>query len=200
VCFLDDDDVYLEGRLALGLEAMRSAPLGICWRAKDRDRPGRATGRTLNGDVSDVILEGSVPHLNATTVLRAEALPFREDLPAAEDVDWWFRMTQRVPVSTVPVGGYRGRPHIDESRRLITLGKRAEARQQMLDDYSAYFQSHPRAAAYAWRRIGQISIREGRWRAGTTAFGRALRIDPRPRNALAITRAALAAIVKRTRT
>jgi glycosyltransferase involved in cell wall biosynthesis len=125
IAFLDDDDLYLPGRLADVRSTLETNPVVLCWR----------TGgyRRLDGDVSDVVLDDLVPHLGQVA-LRREAVPrFDETFHASEDVEWWLRLARAAEVITVPRVGYAYRVHpgvregIGPAQRIAGLMRLIEA-------------------------------------------------------------------------
>lgn len=171
--FLDDDDLYTPDRLALGIEGLRRAQVATCWIRFLHATPG--SNRLLEGDAHDTILENFVPHIGTVTVERSIAPAFDERFLAAEDNEWWLRMSQQAPVSTVPRVGYLMRRH-RAPRHLITGAARIEGRLLLLRLHSAYFVGHPRAAAFQWKRIGLLARARGDSRLARTALLRALRL------------------------
>jgi glycosyltransferase involved in cell wall biosynthesis len=171
--FLDDDDLYVPDRLALGIEGLRRGPVATCWIRFLHATPG--SNRLLEGDTRDIILENFVPHIGAVTVERSIAPTFDERFLAAEDNEWWLRMSQQAPVSTVPRVGYLMRHH-RAPRHLITGAARIEGRLLLLRLHRAYFDGHPRAEAFQWKRIGLLARAGGDYRLARTALLRALRL------------------------
>jgi glycosyltransferase involved in cell wall biosynthesis len=173
VAFLDDDDLYAPERLALALDAIERAPVTICWTTFHGD--GGGSGRTLNGNVEDTILDGLVPHVGATTVRRDVVLLFDEGFMGVEDVDWWIRMSRRSSVATVPRPGYVFRRHSGER---IRNGAPTRIRENVaiLRTYADYFADHPRAAAFRWKRVGLLAQQFGDYSLARRAFRRSFRL------------------------
>jgi len=175
VTFLDDDDLYTPDRLALALEGLARAPLTHCW-IQYVDAPvGR--NRILEGIVGDQILNDLTPHLGTAALQREAALPFDERFLAAEDVEWWLRMAQRVPISTVPRVGYLLRRH-NAPRHRIDLATRVGSRLLLQEVHAAYFATHRQAAAFQWKRTGLLAADEGNAALARAAFARSLRLRP----------------------
>jgi glycosyltransferase involved in cell wall biosynthesis len=176
ITFLDDDDVYTPARLTLALEGLRRARVSICWRGnKGDDHPVR--NRMLRGHVLDVILEAEVPQMGQTAVERAIVPRFDERFEAAEDADWWLRLSSREPVSSVPRVGLLFRLH-DGPRHRNDRIARVRYRRLLLDEYADYFASRPRAAAYQWKKIGLLAHEVGDDATAREAFARSLRLRP----------------------
>ncbi|MGH2652925.1 MAG: glycosyltransferase family 2 protein [Actinomycetota bacterium] len=180
VTFLDDDDVYTPRKLELGLRGMSRAPIAVCWSASLDG--GRPSGRTLEGDVSDSILEGIVPHVGTTTVRRDLILSFDESLRAGDDIEWWLRLAQVAPVTTVPEVGYLFRYH-QAPRHGRAAAVRLAGGLDVLRRHADYFADHPKAAAFRWFRIGQHVGRVGDNRLARRAFLRSFRSRPSARTA-----------------
>jgi glycosyltransferase involved in cell wall biosynthesis len=175
ITFLDDDDLYTPDRLALALEGMQRTHLSVCWGRYLHAAAG--SHRLLHGNVQNTILESYAPHLGVVTVERAIVPFFDERFVACEDVEWWLRLAQRAPVSTVPRIGYLFRMH-DTPRHLITLDARIQGRRRLLGLHAEYFKTRPRAAAFQWKRIGYLARRRGDYALARAAFRHALALDP----------------------
>jgi glycosyltransferase involved in cell wall biosynthesis len=180
VTFLDDDDLYTPARLELALEGLGRAPVSICWRGNEGDdRP--VANRTLDGDVHDVILDSEVPPMGQTAAQRAIVSRFDERFEAAEDTDWWLRLSPREPISTVPRVGLLVRRH-DGPRHRNDHVARLRYRRMLLERYRDYFAERPRAAAYQWKKIGLMAHDLGDYATARAAFTRSLLLRPDARN------------------
>ena len=176
ITFLDDDDVYTPERLSLALQGLRHTPLSICWRGNvSDDRP--VVNRVLDHRAYDTILEAEVPHLGQTAIQTILAPHFNERYQAAEDTEWWLRVSYLAPVTTIPRVGYLFRLH-DEDRHGNDLQARVRHRLVLLDENSDYFAARPRAAAYQWKKIGLMAQRLGDRALARSAFRRSLRLRP----------------------
>lgn len=178
LAFLDDDDLFTPDRLALALEGLARAPVSICWR-----RPlGGPVGenRVLEGRVHDVILDHLTPQMGQVAVDRAAALPFDEDFAALTDVEWWLRTAGTLPVSTVRRVGLLYRVHRGPRNR-NGLEARVRCSLMLLDRHAPYFETHPRAAAFRWKRIGLMADLLGDRPLARAAFRRSLRLRPEAR-------------------
>ena len=174
IAFLDDDDLYEPDRLAIALEGHARAPVVVCWDEGDQS--------VRDGDVSDTILDSVAPHLGRTTVARHAAIPFDERFICSEDNEWWLRLASKASVATVPKIGFRWRRH-DGPRHQLGLAERVRGNLLLLEVHRAYFESHPRAAAFRWKRIGLLAERAGDRALARQAFGRSLSLEPRGRTA-----------------
>src|SRR3954470_12436111 len=86
---LDDDDVFAEDRLDLARRGLARAPIAVCWAFTIGTDD--VSGRQLDGNVRDVILDAITPHMG-TVAMRRDLYPFLdEDFLGAEDVEWWLR-------------------------------------------------------------------------------------------------------------
>jgi len=185
LAFIDDDDLFVDERLAIALEGLARAPVAVCWN-RYMDWPGRE-GRSLEGNVYDTILDGMAPHLGRTALVREVAPRFDERFRGAEDVDWWLRLAKDAEVTTVPRIGYLVRRH-EGARQGYGAAERARARMRLLDLHAGYYRAHPRAAAFAWKRIGLLAQKAGDHRLARKAFARSFRIRPEPRTAAHLAR------------
>ena len=179
ICFLDDDDVYPPGRLATiagELDVATGPPILLCWLGDfdHPDDPRLREGRSLEGNVRDTILDGPIPQLGTCTVARSAIVEFDEGYRASEDVEWWLRQAAVGPVRTIRAVLYLRRSHAGE--RLTTrLDLKLAARLELLEQHAAFFGSHPRAAAYHWRRAGGMALLLGQSGEARRAFVRSWR-------------------------
>ena len=100
--------------------------------------------------------------------------PFDESYEACEDLEWWLRLSRTASVFTVPEVGYLVRKH-DEPRGTHGASARITSSMRLLDEYSDYFGSHQRAAAFRWRRIGLLATELGDIDLARTAFANSLK-------------------------
>ena len=180
VAFLDDDDQYTQGRLALGLRGLETAAVAICG-ARFLDEPAGST-RRLVGDVGDTILDGLTPCLGATVVRRDSLVPFDERWLAVEDVDWWWRTAQLHPVVTDPEVGYLVRRH-DGPRGANGTANRVRENVAFVDENAAWFARHRRARAFRLRRAAAMAAAVGDPRLARRLLARSLQSHPSARAA-----------------
>jgi glycosyltransferase involved in cell wall biosynthesis len=191
--FLDDDDLFAPERLELSLDRLVPKSIVVC-RSRWLDAsPG--AGRDLEGDVSDTIVTGPVPHVGATTMERAEFEPFDERFDALQDVEWWVRMARGHLTTTVDRVGYLIRRH-ETPRHRNDLEARVRCTGLLLDVHADYFQQHPDAAAYRWKRIGIMLAAAGDQRA-TAYFKKAFRLSPSARGAFHVMRSTVRGVGQR---
>ncbi len=158
LAFLDDDDVWLPGRLGTALAAHeRGADLVVAYR-----RPV----------TPENVLDNVIPHLGETTIRRECAPPFNERYRGAEDAEWLLRVARSgASFATVPLGGFvYSTPDVREDHLERIAGSR-----YLLDDHADWFRSHPRAAAYRWERYGRMQLTVGEIAEARYALRRALR-------------------------
>lgn len=181
VAFLDDDDVWTRRRLEDALEAHSRAPVAVCWQSTlGVEAP--ATGRVLEGDVSDTVLDGIIPHLGATSVERARVQRFDERYEASDDVEWWLRLAQAAHVATTPRVGLLYRVH-QGTRPRTGQRKRLENGYMLLEEHAEWFGRHPRAKAFRMMRMGLSASRIGERRTAVGLLATSFRLDPKPRTA-----------------
>ncbi len=129
-----------------------------------RDR-GRAesgwSGRMLDGNVSDVILDATTPHLGGTAVRADQVQPFDERYHAVEDVEWWLRTAAASRVSTVAEIGCELRRHPGARLNGTDVAGRLEASHDLLVEHADWFTAHPKAEAFRLARMGQLSLSGG---------------------------------------
>jgi glycosyltransferase involved in cell wall biosynthesis len=177
LAFLDDDDWWEPDRLALALAALERAPVAVCWSRFD-DEPA-ATGRSLEGNVADVILDDITPHLGATALERQAWLPIDERYLGAEDNEWWLRTARRHPVATTPVGAHVIRRH-DEVRARHGAQARVDGGRRLLAEHADYFATHRRAAGFRWKRVGLQALAAGDRTVARRALMTSARLRPDP--------------------
>jgi glycosyltransferase involved in cell wall biosynthesis len=197
LAFLDDDDAYTPERLAVGLRSVESGPLGVCWMwtlgipvGADTNLDAnlrRNENRPLNGRVDDAILDGLPPHLGQVTVEREAFAPFEPRFKTAEDIEWWLRVTQSLPVATVPEVGYLKRRH-DTSRLNYQHQVRIDSNLLLLQEHADWFAKHPRAAARRWRSQAIFAGRMGDRTTARDALRRSWKLDRRPSTLAALAR------------
>ena len=181
VIFLDDDDLITPDRLEMALSALDRAPVSICWTAfiEARDSLDRAHGRILEGDVRGTILEGLVPNVGATALQRELVPRFDEHMRTGEDIEWWLRLAHVAQVTTSCRVGHLYRRHLGPRNKPGPAG-RARSHQQVLARHPQYFASHPRSAAFRWKRIGLLAMAGGDHGLARQAFIRSARLRPAP--------------------
>jgi glycosyltransferase involved in cell wall biosynthesis len=181
LAFLDDDDVWLPGRLDLAVEAHRRAPVAICWQST-LGSDAKPSGRVLEGDVGDTVLDGMIPHLGATSIERAVALRFDERYEASDDVDWWFRVAQELPVATSKTVGLLYRVH-DAPRTRTSQRTRLRNAEMLLEEHDEWFKRHPRAKAFRLKRMGLSALRVNDRRLARRCFAGSMRLHPEAKTA-----------------
>ena len=111
VAFLDDDDEWLPGKLALQVRALETedaiVALAYCWYDYVDDSDGvRRQGprRLMEGDIHDGMLALDIPAPTSTYMLRTEParkLRFNEDLTMSTDLDFLVRLSCQWRVALV---------------------------------------------------------------------------------------------------
>jgi len=129
-----------------------------------------------------VILDATTPPLGTVTVRRDLIVPFDETFFASQDLEWWLRQTQVCRVATVPSFAYMVRKH-PGAREGYGTEARIEHSLRLLERYRDYFDRHPRARAFRWKRIGLMRLSLGDRAGARAAFLRSLGADPSLRTA-----------------
>jgi glycosyltransferase involved in cell wall biosynthesis len=109
ICFLDDDDVWLPGRLKLQIPAFRRHPEAGAVYSQVFDahdgKPYPTSARAVSGWIFDTLLSGNLFTVHSV-LIRREALEktgwFDESLPSCEDWDQWLRLSFHFPFVFVP--------------------------------------------------------------------------------------------------
>jgi glycosyltransferase involved in cell wall biosynthesis len=173
LAFLDDDDLFVPDRLKYARAALNRAPVGLCWFGYSNEGASR---RALEGDVSRIILNSTVPHLGATSVLREIMIPFNESYLGLEDVEWWIRMRHH-RVATEGAVGYIMRKH-DGPRVLHGTEARINATARLMADHASYFAGNRRATAFRLERLARMQRQIGASAASRSSFLRAAIATP----------------------
>ena len=182
VAFLDDDDVWTPYRLELAIEAHARAPVAVCWQGTLGDSTGTPHGRTLEGDVRDIVLDGMIPHLGTTSIEREHVVRFDERYQASDDIDWWLRVAQALRVATTPRVGLLYRYHA-EPRTRTSQRVRIDNAQTLMREHADWFRAHPRAAAFRLDRMGLSALLVQDRALALRCFTRSFRLHPDARTA-----------------
>jgi len=119
------------------------------------------SGRMLQGDVSDTILDATTPHLGGTAVRATEIQRFDEHYYAVEDVEWWLRTATASRISTVAGIGCELRRHPGARLNGTDVSGRLEASRDLLDQHATWFAAHPQAEAFRLARMGLLGLSAG---------------------------------------
>lgn len=163
VAFLDDDDAWTPMRLRRAAALHENADVVVTGTGVlgAPARIGQTTWCRGNGPLHDRILDSTTPPLGATSVVRDLCPAFDVSFPAAEDLDWWLRLTSRTDrVAFDSSADWLWRRHDGPRNELGSLARRA-GRIRLMKEHKAYFEKHPRAAAFSWQRIGLLSLSAG---------------------------------------
>ena len=179
IAFLDDDDRFRPERLDLAAAGLADPRIdvAVCWSAWIGDQHP-TSGRLLDGDVADSILEATTPHLGATAVRAGAMVGFDERYPAAEDVEWWLRIAGRCLVATKPQVGCELRHHGGVRANGTDLAGRLDASERLLAEHAGYFAEHPRAEAFRLARMGTMAAGAGATPQARSLLMRSLRRRP----------------------
>lgn len=183
IAFLDDDDRWLEEKLARCLSCLDGHP-GADMIVHHAALPGeRFRGGGQCRVVPEAVrwmLTGQPPHVDCVLVRRTahERVRFDESFHAAADLDYMVRLAMQGPVvelnEVLTVHGSRGLTHTPSA---ISLDARVTARQQFHAKHRSLF-ADPAIEAMHRTRLGHLQRRAGRRRDAIAAFSRALRVRP----------------------
>jgi glycosyltransferase involved in cell wall biosynthesis len=180
--FLDDDDLFLPDRLALGKRGVVSSPVSICavkmldqrlrpWAAELRRLLRRYHWRRPATRFTSTFASSLFPQVGQVTILAEMAPEFDERLRVEEDVDWWIAASHLDSPSVIAQPGYVRRVHDrPRVRSRDDLTRAVESTQLVLSKNAPFFADHPAAAAARWRRIGRFNERLGRRPEAREAF------------------------------
>jgi glycosyltransferase involved in cell wall biosynthesis len=120
ICFLDDDDVWLPGKLRLQVPVLERYPeAGAVYSQVFHQRVGKArppSSRAVSGSIFNALLTGDFYILTHSVLIRSEAIKktgyFDESLSTSEDWDLWLRLSFHFPFIFAPglVGVYLASP------------------------------------------------------------------------------------------
>ena len=153
----------LPGTIGEAVDQSRAADhtvAGSSVRERARDETGWS-GRMLEGDISDVVLDATTPHLGGTAVRAGEVQHFDERYHAVEDVEWWLRTASTSRVSTVAKIGCELRRHPGARLNGTDVAGRLDASHDLLVEHADWFAAHRRAEAFRLARMGQLSLSVG---------------------------------------
>lgn len=179
LAILADDDMFVPSRLEMGLRGLEAADLALCWTGDLGERNSNS-GRVLNGNVADVILNRMTPSMGAVVIVSEKWLPLRLDYRTCEDVEWWLRTAADVKVTTIPEVGYLVRRH-DGPRHLSGMEQRRSDCGRLLEDHRSYFEAHPRAHAFRLRRVAHYASLLGDRADAVHTLVESLRLHPSAR-------------------
>ena len=152
----------LPSRLGLAVEQSRSVDPAVGSSVRDRGRDESGwSGRMLEGNVSDVVLDATTPHLGGTAVRADQVQRFDERYHAAEDVEWWLRTAAVSRVSTVAEIGCELRRHPGARLNGPAVAGRLDASHALLAEHADWFAEHPRAEAFRLARMGLLALSVG---------------------------------------
>jgi glycosyltransferase involved in cell wall biosynthesis len=169
ICFLDDDDVWLPGRLKLQISVLERHPeAGAVYSQVFHTLTGTAypqSSRAVSGWIFDTLLSGNLFAVHSV-LIRREALErtgyFDETLSTYEDWDLWLRLSFNFPFIFVPgliavyLLSHRGLWHTTDEHDKENTGRVIAKALQMLPDLPRYRTARARQAlAYGktWTEI-----------------------------------------------
>jgi len=182
VAFLDDDDVWLRGKLSVCLEAAVAFPeakvvvhrtaFGIPPSATDSpqvdlvDYPLRRYGTTQTPHVDGVMVDGQL----------AREVEFDEAFDAAQDVDFMLELARRSPFAIIDsVLAVHG---TQDSPSLVSLDRRVVARERLRDKHRDVLYSTPPSRSFYHVRLGHLYRRRNERAKASREFLTALRHNP----------------------
>ena len=182
IAFLDDDDVWLPGKLDASVKALLDHPeAGVVFHAT-----GRPGDETIVSDQTSVHQQSvemfgtrQTPHVDSVLVRRPllDEVRFSEDLPAAEDVDMFLRLAKICPFVELEATYALFDPSPEAPSR-INLETRIAARVQLMAGHPDVFASRS-ARAFGMMRLGHLYRRSGQRGAAMRCFLKGILLDPR---------------------
>jgi glycosyltransferase involved in cell wall biosynthesis len=157
IAFLDDDDLFTPERLEIALSGLRSADCSICSGAPV---DGQQQSPSFLSGAPDHLFDSFAPNLGQIAIRRTRCIPFDESYRACEDLDWLLRVVATCQVNTDDRCGWQWRRH-DEVRGSHGIEARVTHSKRLLLEHNEFFAGNPRARAFRWHRISQMSLALG---------------------------------------
>lgn len=173
IAFLDDDDLFTPNRLETANRLLQRADLSFCAAGKV-GYDSAVAFRKLTGNVHDVILDCTSPHLGTIAIRRQSCPMFDETFDAAEDLDWILRVTKSSNAASSGEVGWLWRRH-EEIRVRHGARARIAGSYQLIDRHRSYFETHRRARGFRYYRISSMSLDVGDRRMAVISALRSLR-------------------------
>lgn len=182
IAFLDDDDMWLPGKLRRCLEVAAEHPevkvvvhrTGLDMRmaieragsVRVEDQPLRLYGRNATPHLDSVLVDAEL----------AKAVGFDEEFYACQDIDFVLGLARQTPFAILnEVLALRGQ---DASPSAIGIERRITGRNLLNVKHRDVFDSDPEARAFHLVRIAHLHRRGGDRASATRDFLRALRYRP----------------------
>jgi glycosyltransferase involved in cell wall biosynthesis len=159
ICFLDDDDVWLPGKLRLQIPVLeRRREAGAVYSQVFHTgigKPWPPSSRAVSGSIFNALLTGDFYLLVHSVLIRSEALKktgyFDESLSTGEDWDLWLRLSFHFPFIFAPglVGVYLVSPrglHTRAGNKLHTRAENKENTERVLTKAMQMLPDSPRSA------------------------------------------------------
>jgi glycosyltransferase involved in cell wall biosynthesis len=179
VCFLDDDDAYTSGRLAIALEGLTTASATVC--SKD-------DGSSASQNVSR-FERGQWVHVGQVALVQTRCPAFDPSFDVGEDVDWFIRLANKEPLRIVDAVGYLWNRNHGVSRLTDMPERMLKGRLNMMERHPEFFDRHPATAAYQWKLVGGEALTIGDRSFARRALVRSLRLRPSLRTLYHLARA-----------
>ena len=190
VAFLDDDDEWLQTKLARQVEVLDADPrVGLAYTWFDRvDGAGgarRAGGRgTISGDISQEVVGWDLPAGTPTYLVRADAARelggFDDTLAVCYDWDFMTRLAMRWHVAAVPEvlllvhGG-----HLRSAQWPGTAAAYASYMRSRIREFDRRLRERPQLFARLLRTLVTSEMTAGNTRGAAEAYSKALAVDTR---------------------
>jgi glycosyltransferase involved in cell wall biosynthesis len=180
IAFLDDDDLWLPGKVNALLEATQAYPdadVIFHWTGDPSKRSDGAPRRVIHPLAR--ILHAQPPHLSGLVVRRElhESVQFDETLRASEDIDYLIRLAKSGTWVEIP---RVLSTHVDdpETETAINVDARVAGRLSLLQKHGDLISSDPRAFSFFYARLAHQYRRAGRRTEARRAFLLSLRLRP----------------------
>ena len=152
ICFLDDDDIYLPGRLSSSIAVLEGSPNEVgavyCgylgWNSADNDLARYPEGN-LSREILTLDYESHYLHTNTVTYKRSalDALNgFDESFMRHQDLELNLRFFQRFRISAAPILGVQLNPRGKLGENEVLGLARFDLKEKFFRKFSALFQSY----------------------------------------------------------
>lgn len=111
ICFLDDDDMWLEEKLEKQIKLSQKKDFGLSFTSleiisQDGQRTGAVGGKNATGNVFEEMLVANLVNCTSSVMVPRGVLEeigfFKEHLAYAEDYDLWLRIAKKYPLHSIP--------------------------------------------------------------------------------------------------
>jgi glycosyltransferase involved in cell wall biosynthesis len=179
VAFLDDDDIWLPGKVEAVLKVAEAEPEAnvIFHATASTSRPPRGKWAEVPSPLKRM-LHQQPPHLSGVAVKRDvhQRVRFDETMWATEDLDYLIRLAQEPSwVESDDILSLHGTRYVGTA---IDLESRIRSRLSLIERHGDLITGDPKAHSFFYVRLGHLYIRASRYDEARRSFTTALRLRP----------------------